>query len=387
MHLSLPSATFREILTTARTAMSPIKGLPVLAMLHFRITPEAPSVLEVTSTDLDVSLTQILPLEEPGGHGAVCISLASLTAIKPDRGTPVRIDHAPLMKQFRADLPEAQILYVKAGHSASAHLDILPSEDFAHWTNPPGPEDFACLIPGKTLQCIAASIPFQSTDETRYVLQGVMLCPDAGGTLVATNGRILAKWQSKATPETVILPRKACQVIAKLALSSATCALTQSEWVDNPFPASITFRSKSAVLHAKLINGNYPNYQQVIPKADCDTLTSALTFADPAGIASWLASLPVPKNSDSIRLCPRAPHFVDLIHEHGSLTATAYLENSPPEIAFNPKFLAAGLTAAPGTLHLTDETSPGVLRHGHALAVLMPMRIMSKAEAETEAAA
>ena len=389
MHLSLPSATFRDCLTTARTAMGTSKGLPVLSYLHFRITPEDPSVLEVTSTDMDVSLTQFLPLDEPGGHGAVCISLASLTAVKPDRGTPIRIDHAPLMKQFNAALPEAQILYVKAGHSAAANLDILPSEDFAHWSRPPGPEDFTCLIPGKTLQCIADSIPFQSTDEKRPVLGGVLLSPDAGGTLVATNGRILAKWQSKATPEAVILPRKACQVLAKLALSSATCALTQSEWQDNPYPKSLSFRSKSAVLHANLYNGNFPNYQQVIPKADTFTLTSALTFADPAGIASWLSSLPVPKNSDMIRLCPRAPHFVDLIHEHGHITATAYLENEPPEIAFNPKFLAAGLTAAPGTLHLTDEHSPGILRHGNALAVLMPMRLASKAEikAETEAAA
>jgi DNA polymerase III sliding clamp (beta) subunit (PCNA family) len=384
MYLSIPSATYRDCLTTARTAMVTRGSLPVLAMLHFRITPEAPYVLEVTSTDLDVSLTQLIPLTEPGGPGAVCISLASLTAIKPDRGTPVRIDHAPLMKQFNSDTPDAQILYVKAGHSAAAHLEILPSEDFPHWTNPPGPEEFTCLIPGRTLQCIAESIAFQSTEETRPVLNGVLLSPDAGGTIVATNGRMLAKWQSKVTPEEVILPRKACNVLTKLGLSSATCAITR-EYDDHN--TSISFRSSKSVLHTKLVPGKFPNYQAVIPETDSLTLNSAITFADPVGISSWLSSLPVPKNTSSVRLCPRLPHFVDIIHEQGHLTVTAYLQNNPPEIAFAPKLLATALAIIPGTLHLTDDTSPGVLRHSHALAVLMPMRITAPASTESNESA
>ena len=67
MYLSIPSAVYRDCLTTARTAMVTRGSLPVLNFLHFRITPEAPYVLEVTSTDLDVSLTQLIPLTEPGG--------------------------------------------------------------------------------------------------------------------------------------------------------------------------------------------------------------------------------------------------------------------------------------------------------------------------------
>ena len=382
MYLSIPSAVFRETLTTARTAMGSRYHMPVMGSLHFHVPADGATV-EITSTDFDVSLTQIIPLEEPGGPGSVCISLAALSAVKPDRATPVRIDYAPQMKQFAPDAPEAQILYVKAGHSAAASLEIFPTEDFAHWQRPPGPEDFTIFIPGKTLHIIGESIAFQSTEETRPVLQGALLSPDAGGTVCATNGRILARWQTKATPEPVILPTKACQILARLKLPSATAAIPRSPYGDDSFPATLSFRHQAAVLHARLVPGNFPAYRQVIPIADTFTLNSGITFADPAGVASWLQSLPIPKTADLVRICPRAPHYVDLIHAHGHITATAYLENEPPEIAFNPKLLADALAAIPGTLHLTDSESPGVLRHATALAVLMPMRTLKPDKAET----
>lgn len=388
MYFSLPSAAFKEMLALARAVIPSKTRLPVLSSLRFHVPPDG-RTLEVSCTDLDITLTQTLPLPEPGGPGTAFIYLAGLSAVRADRNTPVRIDYAPHIKQFAPDAPACQILYVSGGHSATAELETHDGEEYPKLADLPGPEEYSCLLPAKTLAALTASIPFQSRDETRYVLNGAYLSAADGGAIVATDGRRMAIFKTKVTPASCILPRKTCQLLAKL--KPATCAAAYRPFKEadpgryNDTAATLHFRSPAFTLHTKLVEGNYPNYGQIIPQ---DT-TSGITFADPSGIASWLASLPLSERSNTITLTPRAPHFVDLVHTHGRITATAYLQGEPPEIAFNPCFLADALAAVPGTLHLTDGESPGTLRQGANLVVLMSMRVYKPAAAEpaTEEAA
>lgn len=362
MWFSLPSATFSEILRTAKLAMMSKPRLAVLSALHLQVTPDG-RTLEITSTDLDVSLTQRVPLDEPGGPGACCIPLAGLTAVKPDKKTPVRIDFAPHAKSFSPDAPNCQILYVAGGQSAKADLDTLAVKEFPVRELPP-PDAFTCLFPARTMKAIIDSLAFQSDDQTRYVLNGACLDPAEGGSVVATNGRVLGRWKTKVTPEKVILPAKACHALARMGVSATSVCL--------PPPADkvqrvLHFRHGRHILTTKLIEGNYPNYHAVIPARQ----ERAITFADAPGVAKWLATL----DANPVHLHPRAPHYVDMIHPQGRITATAYLQNEPPEIAFNPAYLADALAAVGGTLYLTDEMSPGTVRNADCLAVVMPMRV------------
>jgi len=372
MYFSIPSATYSDILRRAKLAMGK-QNLPILGTARFTVSP-CGRTLEVTTTDLDITLAQRIPLEDMGGPGSICLELRQLTAIRPDKNTPVRIDHAPYLKEFTHGNSDSQILYVAAGMSATAPLESFPASEFP---DPPAipASDHTCLLPGKTLATLAASIPFQSKDETRYVLNGALLDSSAGGSIIATDGKRLFQSSAKVTPESVILPSKACNILARLAPASAAAALHDHVHQPGNTTRFLSIRTSAFTLTSKLIEGNYPNYHQVIPT----DFNSSITFADPTGLAKWLASLPEKATANSVHLTPRAPHFVDLVHSHGNLTATAYLQGNPCSIAFNSHFFADALTAAPGTLRLMDEMSPAVLRTTTALVVLMPMRITTEA--------
>ena len=104
-----------------------------------------------------------------------------------------------------------------------------------------------------------------STDETRYVLNGI-LCSfkDGSLTLVATDGRRLAMVQNdvefpKSQETEVIVPTKAVNELQRLLSDDGEVKISISD-------SQISFELNDNILVSKLIEGNYPNYNQVIPE-------------------------------------------------------------------------------------------------------------------------
>jgi hypothetical protein len=103
-----------------------------------------------------------------------------------------------------------------------------------------------------------------STDETRYVLNGIFTSfRDGKLTLVATDGRRLAMVDADldfpASHETdVIIPAKAVQELQRLLGDAGDVIVKLSD-------SQISFTVGDNRLCSKLIEGNYPNYRQVIP--------------------------------------------------------------------------------------------------------------------------
>jgi DNA polymerase-3 subunit beta len=218
-----------------------------------------------------------------------------------------------------------------------------------------------------------------STDETRYVLNGIFTSfRDGKMTLVATDGRRLAMVDSDlefpASHETdVIIPSKAVQELQRLLGDSGELILKLN---DN----QISFVIGDTLLCSKLIDGNYPNYRQVIPgdsnervvisrEALLETVRRvSLLSSDKANSVKLVFSenrIEVTANSPDVG---EAQESMDVIYQ-----------GPPMQIAFNPEFLQAPLRALDSEqvyLDLIDEMSPGVLRiEGTFLYVLMPMRV------------
>ncbi|MCY3728942.1 MAG: DNA polymerase III subunit beta [Nitrospira sp.] len=151
----------------------------------------------------------------------------------------------------------------------------LPSKDF-----PPLPaieRDGLIPLPGTGLLHLIRKTLFAVGDnDTRYVLNGLLIVvTSTGGTpmirLVGTDGHRLAMAEQKlegenkesadAQEEKVIIPKKAAAEIRRL--------LEEDE--DEPMIGftknMLIFRKSGLVLTSRLMEGNYPNYQQVIPKA------------------------------------------------------------------------------------------------------------------------
>lgn len=363
MHFSLTASQFKQMLAAAKLAMIAKSTLPILAMLHCRVADDGRTVT-VTSTDLDVAVQQTHRLLAPGGVGEWCLDFKALAALRPDKDTPVRIDVIPC---------GAEVQYVSGGFSARAAIPWDGAEQFPLPPEPPASDCVQVNLPHRSLDAITTALRFASEDETRYVLNGVLLTPSEGGCAVATDGRRLIQLRVPSTPLPCILPTKLCKMLAALkpTAAQATIQLDRNAF-GTPYGSHVILRLGSVTVHSKLIEGNFPNFKQVIPPS-AET-TSAITFTDPPAVAAWLNTLRYDKGTFSVRLEPHSPSSVDLIHTSGRITATAYLQDGPPVISFNPHFLAAALTAIGGTLYLSDGESPGVMRCPGSLAVLMPMR-------------
>jgi DNA polymerase-3 subunit beta len=223
-----------------------------------------------------------------------------------------------------------------------------------------------------------------STDESRYVLNGIFISlKESKMTLVATDGRRLAmvdeevELTEKSNGE-FIVPAKAVNELNRLLQPSGNVEL---KFGDNQ--ASFELKDEkgfSVLLITKLIEGNYPNYRQVIPGEAKERISLAREeFLQALRRAEIMTS----EKANSVRL-----NFGKNL-----LTITA---NSPEvgearenitinykgkdiAIAFNPRYLIDPLTALNEDevfFELIDELSPGVLKiNGPFLYVVMPMRL------------
>jgi len=142
----------------------------------------------------------------------------------------------------------------------------------------------------------------------------------------------------------------------------------------------VAFEVDGTLLVSKLIEGNYPNYRQVIPAETRERVTlERESFLNAVHRVSLLAS----EKSNSVKLV-FSKNNIDIMSntpEVGEANESLAVQYKGKEfsIAFNPEFLMAPLRNLPNDeifLDLTDEMSPGVIKiQTPFLYVLMPMRI------------
>jgi DNA polymerase III subunit beta len=220
-----------------------------------------------------------------------------------------------------------------------------------------------------------------STDETRYVLNGVLFSfKENKLTLVATDGRRLAMVDidmefPRSHEADIIVPTKAVTELQRLLTDDAEVKMSVGT-------GQIAFDLNNTLLVSKLIEGNYPNYKQVIPTEAKERVTlERETFLNSLRRVSLLAS----DKSNSIKL-NFSKNNIDItantpeVGEAKEALPVQY-KGRDFSIAFNPEFLMAPLRALAEDeifLDLIDEMSPGVLKiQTPFLYVLMPMRISS----------
>jgi hypothetical protein len=154
-------------------------------------------------------------------------------------------------------------------------------------------------------------------------------------------------------------------------------ALLEQEWT-----LGISANSEIAVVQAgpwqlvtKLIEGNYPNYRQVIPDM-AHFATARLTERTHRQLREVLANLPQGDPGrpsvwlrfyrDRLGLAAESPNV--------KVSVLGISCDAPLAAAFTREYLIDALSTGPGTFHIRDAMSPMVYEHGGALHVLMPRR-------------
>lgn len=332
MKLTIPQSQFLRSLQTIEHAVNDRSALPILANV---LLEAKDNHLVLTATDLDVGVQCHFPLTEPSEPGAVTIPARRLVSI-------VR------------ELPEEPLtLEAKNNHTAIMtcgasrfRLPGLPAEDFP--VLPPLDGQQAVTIPQPLLKALIAQTMFaMSIEETRFVLNGALLQLSGDtATMVATDGRRLAMAQQKTGGATgdysAIVPSKTIRELSRLLQDDADDAVTITPLKDN----QLAFRFGASMLMTRLIEGQFPNYQQVIPAPAATTLTcsrqllssairraSLMTTAASQAVVFEVAAAQVTVSKES-------PEIGSAKEE---LPAT--YNGQPMTIAFNPEFWLDALKA------------------------------------------
>jgi DNA polymerase-3 subunit beta len=322
--------------------------------------------IQFTTTDLDVGITGSVEaqIEKEGATTLPAKRLVGIVRELPTSEVEVSVDaknHAS----------------IRCGPSFFKIIGLGEAE-FPPLPNFQGSKEFR--IPQQILRDGLRKTSYAiSSDETRYVLNGIYASfRDGKMTLVATDGRRLAMVDSDlefpASHETdVIIPTKAVQELQRLLTETGDVIV---KLTDN----QISFAIGDTLLASKLIEGNYPNYRQVIPGDALERVViSREALFDTVRRVSLLASdksnsVKLVFSENQIEVTANSPD----VGEAQEVMDVIY-QGKPMQIAFNPEFLQAPLRALETDdvyLDLIDEMSPGVLRiEGTFLYVLMPMRV------------
>ncbi len=229
----------------------------------------------------------------------------------------------------------------------------------------------------------------QSTDENRYILNGVYFnFADEKLTLVATDGRRLALTAtdteiSEDNTGSLILPAKTVAELERLLNKGEKVKIAFN---DRQVAFEITIDEEASglidqvYLVSKIVEGNYPNYRQVIPKEtehrvkierelmlECVN-RAALVTSD----KSHSVKLKVSKN-----LLEISGSSSEYGESHESM-AIAY-DGPEVQVAFNPQFLMEPLKALSKDeifFEFKDELSPGLFKTlDNFICVIMPLRL------------
>ena len=332
--------------------------------------------LTLTATDLDIEVSESAPADVAvkGAATASALTLHDIVRKLPD-GAQIRLQ----LKQ------EESRLQVTSGRYES-HLAVLPDEDFPTLSSDEPGVRFS--MPAAELSRLFAKARFaMSQEETRYYLNGVYLHAVTEGAkkllrAAATDGHRLARLDAplpagaEAIPG-VIVPRKAVNEMGRLLADAVEDSVEVSIST-----TKIRFGFGAGHLTSKLIDGSFPDYERVIPKANPNRLrVGAAEFSAAVDRVSTVAadrtrSIKLALDDGKVRLMVNNPEAGSAFEE-----IAADYEGEPIEIGFNARYLldvAAQVEGETATLRLADPSSPSVIvdeEDSRALYVLMPLRV------------
>ncbi len=368
MKLTITKDQLISGLQAVQNVVSSRTTLPILSNVLLRAEGER---LEFTATDLDVTIA----------------SSVAATVAKPGAATvPVKklfgIVRELSVGEIDLEVDDKNVCSVRSGASFYK-IHGLAADEF-----PPLPkfkDDKKVTLPQDKIKGMMKKTSFAiSTDESRYVLNGIFLSlKDHKLTMVATDGRRLALVDEEVdiadnSQGEFIVPAKAVNELNRLLLDKGEVEIRYTE-----NQASFTLKDdkgSSVLIITKLIEGNYPNYRQVIPNEVKERISlSREEFVHALRRAEIMTS----EKSNSVKLTFGKNNLAITANspEVGEARESLAINYKGKEmsIAFNPKYMIDPLNALTDDevfIELIDELSPGVLKiNGPFLYVVMPMRL------------
>ncbi|MFH1846109.1 MAG: DNA polymerase III subunit beta [Candidatus Omnitrophota bacterium] len=365
MNLNVSKESLIEGIQIVQNAVSLKSSLPILSNVLIDVTG---GTMKMTATDLDIGISATISVE--------CEQEGSITV--PARKFFDIIRALPDGSEIAITLKKNNFVSIKSGKSAFKIIG-LPKEEFPQL--PLFKNKDSITINQKKLKEMLTLTDFAvSKDDTRYILNGLLFnIKEDKIRLVATDGRRLAAIDRTLTTKTLtekkaIIPTKALVEVKRMLKDEGDIKIEFSE-------NQVLFDFSNSFIISRMIEGEYPNYQNVIPeKTQQEIRVSREAFLS----ATKRASIFTDQDSMAIKLDIKKKKMTiskntPYLGEAKEEIDIEYTGTEDIEIGFNPKYLIDVLKCLDGeevALEVTSPNKPGVIRWGDEYTyVILPMQL------------
>src|SRR6266404_4112413 len=255
-NITLPVRELKTALTGLGKVISKRASLPVLQ--HARIDRAANGVTTISATDLDAFASYRFAEGSEGKAQAILVPFESLHSIAKGCAG----EETVTIEKSTGD--RAIIHYPIGGGTVERHVESLPSEE---WPPTPAIKGERVLLDGALRSALLEALKCVSTDETRYVLRGayVDVSEKQSHYVVGTDGKHLYSSNSFHVPiaTSVIVPDH--RFLGWKGFGQDGDWVLRIESDKNGKPAYVELTSFGWTFVSKAIDGNYPNWRQVLP--------------------------------------------------------------------------------------------------------------------------
>jgi len=352
-----------EALSTAgRAATGRTGALPVLSGLRLELAGDQ---LSITGTDLDLTIQLTLTVGGDGDGGVVLPARLVTDIVRSMGAGKVEV------------IVEGDDVNISGGRSQFS-VRPLSLDDYPKLATP---SSSSVTLPAAAVgEALRQVVRAASTDEARPILTGVLLTAENGGLrMVATDSyrlavRDLADHEVLGADQKVLVPGRALNELQRLVGGGDDLTMRLGE-------RDATFEVGGTRLSTRLIEGEFPNYRQLIPASHPNTLTVAREpLLEAIRRVKILAKDATPvrlqMGGDTLRLTAITQDVGNASEE-----LDAGYEGTELTVAFNPEYLASGVEACTAdeiTLSTLDSLKPAVVRGvgtDDYLYLLMPVRV------------
>lgn len=354
-----------KALNTASKGMSSRSTLPILSGVLVEASQDGTLVFQTTDLEISIKHSVSADVIEAGRTVVPGKLFADIVKTLPDAAVTV----SSSQDRTQIDCMEA-----------SFTLSSLNPADFPYF--PEVSASTSVSLPTGQLAGVVKKVgKAVSRDESRAVLTGILFSVEGGVVrLAATDSYRLAvadmPLQGYEGDEfQAIVPGKIFEDVTKLALDDESVTIGFS---DN----QIVFQFGSTVLVSRKIEGNYPNYKQLIPaehaisvKVDTSALVTAIRRVALLAQAHTPVRFRISEADQDVTISART-------QDVGGATETieATVEGDDIEIAFNHQYVLDGLSAIEGDtiIELQTPLKPGIFKSSEDAGFLylaMPVRL------------
>ena len=366
MKLAIPRNELRDAIASVQNIVSTRSTLP---MLQYVLLSAKEKSLKLVATDLEVGIECVVDCEEVSKEGTVTLPCKRLHEI---------VNNLP-QGTIDLTLSDQNVVALNSGVVRYKLMGMSPDEF------PKSPEvnrEKSFTMPQAQLKEMIKKVSFSiSVDPNRINITGMLLAiVDSQLMLVTTDGRRLSMGSCELEKppgenSSYIIPRKTVMELERLLGTDGEVNIFLSE-------NQLAFEFGNLFIISNLIDGVFPNYEQVIPKNYEKEIVAEI---GPFAVATERARVMTTDRYNLVKYeaskgkiavttnCPEVGELKDEIEVE--------YEGDPMEVGFNPQFILDALKVMDGEkvrVRLKDAQSSGLLLpegNDNFLYVVMPVRL------------